>query len=134
MGIHKAYWINPEGEVWDIGNSTHIMEIIHNPGKFLISKDEIISLYNQHNEKLGIEGKAREVIIHKVLKSGFIRIRLVPNQYWSISANAWDKQTKLALSKWAIIAKDIPVSGPYMPVNIATFEEKLSGIIVEELI
>ena len=111
----KAYWITPENEILDIGLGTHIEMIIKHPELFGLTKENISSIYQEHNELMGIEGKARYQIIMHLLANGFIRIRLYPNQYWSISASQWDKRTQKALSKWAKAAKDIKNAGKYMP-------------------
>lgn len=48
-----------------------------------------------------------------------IRVRQYKN-HWSISLNKWDVKTQASLSKWAVVAKDIPNSGIYADIVIST--------------
>ena len=129
----KAFWITTNGEILDIGLGTHIGFVIQNPEIFNLTKGEIVSAYHGHGELLGVEGRARYEIIMKLLANGFIRIRLYPNKYWSISANIWDSRTKKILSHWAKIAKEIKNSGRYMDIVISTHEQVIKDYTVEAL-
>ena len=129
----KAYWITPDNEILDIGLGTHIDMIIKYPDKFNLTKESIITTYQKYNELIGIEGKARYEIIMQLLADGFIRARLYPNQYWSISAEKWDSRTKAALAKWAEVAKQVKNAGRYMDVVITTKNQVIKNYIVEDL-
>ncbi len=130
-----AYWITPDNEILDIGLGTHIEMIIKHPEVFGLTRDGITAIYQDYNELLGVEGKARYHIIMKLLASGFIRIRLYPNKYWSISAQNWDSRTKEVLSQWAAeIAQKIKNAGRYMDTVISTHEQVIKGYTVEDLI
>ena len=83
---------------------------------------------------MGVEDKARYKIIMQLLASGFIRIRLYPNKYWSISAQDWDSRTKEVLSQWAEIAQKVKNAGRYMDTVISTHEQVIKGYTVEDLI
>lgn len=130
----KAYWITPDNEILDIGLGTHIDMVIKHPEFFGLTKEEITSIYHDYNELVGVEGKARYHIIMKLLASGFIRIRLYPNKYWSISAHNWDRRSQKVLSRWAEIAKEIKNSGRYMDTVISTRDQVIKDYTVEELI
>lgn len=130
----KAYWITPDNEILDIGLGTHIEMIIKHPEVFGLTRDGITVIYQDYNELLGVEGKARYKIIMQLLASGFIRIRLYPNKHWSISAQKWDSRTKEVLSQWAEIAQKIKNSGRYMDTVISTHEQVIKGYTVEDLI
>jgi hypothetical protein len=133
MAIHIAYWIDPNGVIFDIGMGTHISKVISSPEKFATTKNNIIVCYKKYNEVLGVEGKARQEIIFNILKLGFIRIRLVVNNHWSISSYYWDKQTKLSLKKWAKIAKEVKSAGLYMDTVISTPNMIIREYTVEDL-
>ena len=66
---------------------------------------------------MGTEGNAREEIIKKALKQGFVRIRRYKN-WWSITVNNLDTRTKKNLSNWAELAKEDKSTGGYFPVKI----------------
>jgi hypothetical protein len=130
----KAYWITPDNEILDIGSGTHIDMIINHPEQFDLTKEEITSVYQDYNELMGIEGKARYKIIMQLLARGFIRIRLYPNKYWSISVKNWDSRTKKVLSQWAEIAKEYKKAGRYMDTVISTTDQVIKAYTVEDLI
>ena len=130
----KAYWITPDNIILDIGLGTHIDMVIKHPELFDLPKEDIVSIYQHYNELLGVEGEARYKIIMKLLARGFIRIRLYPNKYWSISANNWDSRTKEVLSQWAEIAKEIKNADIYMNTVISTPHQVIKDYTVESLI
>lgn len=80
-----GYWYR-KGKLFDVGVKKHIDYIIQFPEKFDFTKEEIKDIYDSYNEKMGVEGKAREFLIKEVIKDGWIRIRhyVKPNDYWSI--------------------------------------------------
>ena len=130
----KAYWITPENEILDIGLGTHIEMIIKHPTLFGLTKEKITSIYQDYNELMGVEGKARYKIIMQLLTSGFIRIRLYPNKHWSISAQNWDSRTKEVLSQWAEIAIEVKNAGQYMDTVISTHDQVIKDYSVKDLI
>jgi len=130
----KAYWITPDNEILDIGLGTHIDMVIKHPEFFGLIKEEITSIYQDYNELMGVEGKARYKIIMQLLAIGFIRIRLYPNKHWSISAQNWDSRTKKILSQWAEIAIEVKNAGQYMDTVISTQDQIIKGHTVKDLI
>jgi len=82
---------------------------------------------------MSLEGKAREQIMLEVIKDGFVRIRLVPNRFWLVNANKYDRRLKKALSIWAGDAKDVKNAGKFMPVKIVTNSEVVSTYDVNDL-
>lgn len=80
-----GYWYR-EGKIFDLGANKHIGLICQYPEIFNLSLDFIKKVYNEFGEKIGFEGKAREVLIKQVSKDGWIRIRHYgrPRDYWSI--------------------------------------------------
>ena len=71
----NAYWISPSGEIFDV-STTHIDKIARHPKKFRLTKDEILKIYDKHDEKPFVEGDAREEIMTQLTKKGWIRVRL----------------------------------------------------------
>ena len=130
----KAYWITPDNKILDIGLGTHIDMILKHPELFGLTKEKITSIYQEYNELMGVEGKARYQIIMQLIANGFIRIRLYPNKHWSISANSWDDQTKKILSQWAETAKHIKNAGRYMNTVISTPHQVIKDYTVEDII
>lgn len=130
---HNAYWINQRGKILDIGIGTHIDQVIQSPANFGLTIKYIRNVYEKFGEPVGIEGKAREQIMIELIKNGFIRIRLVKNQFWIINSNRYDKRLKKALSVWAEIAKDVKGAGKFMPVKIVTDNEVVNKYDVNDL-
>jgi hypothetical protein len=117
--VSLLYWINPYGKILKQHNTTHIQSIVNKPDVFGVDKEWIESVYKKYNEPIGTEGRSREEIIDYVLKTGFIRVRLYTNKYWSITlSNFRNRRTKKALSKWAEEASKEKSSGKHMPVRI----------------
>jgi hypothetical protein len=70
----KGYFVKDK-KIIDLGLGTHIRYIIDNPRKFNYSKIEIKNIYEQFDEPIGFDGKARAVIMTEVIYSGWIRVR-----------------------------------------------------------
>jgi hypothetical protein len=70
----RAHWISPAGEVLPVQRK-HINEVITNPSRFGMSREQIEEVYARHHEPLGLEGKAREEIIVTLVDRGWIRVR-----------------------------------------------------------
>ena len=88
--VTAAFFISPQGEIITVQTS-HIAEIIKDPGRFGLSKDEIYAEYRQCGEPVGIEGKARERLITSLIKGGWIRIRHYPrdsSKTWRINIDS----------------------------------------------
>ena len=87
----KAFWISPDGEITPVGRN-HISEVIGNPIKFGMTREEIERAYERHGEPLGLEGMAREEIIKNLIGRGWIRIRDY-GQYLSVQVRSMDDPT-----------------------------------------
>lgn len=116
-----AYFISPAGEIIDVRTS-HIAEVIGNPGLFGVTTDEIRDAYDRHGEKIGSEGEARKEILLRLVERDWIRIRRYENRYWSITVG-WSPEASRSLSRWADRILGPGISGrfeadPYMPVRI----------------
>jgi ribosomal protein S6E (S10) len=100
-----AYWISKSGEIMK-PDSRHIGAVIKYPSKFGETKKTIQDTYDKHGEQLSstVEGKAREEIMLRVIKRGYIRIRkggTRRNQRWSIQVNKINSRINDYLWEWA---------------------------------
>ncbi|HMK37601.1 MAG TPA: hypothetical protein VK463_21190 [Desulfomonilaceae bacterium] len=125
MKTTAAYFISPHGEVIEVRTS-HIAEVIGNPGLFGVTTDEIQESYGRHGEKIGSEGKAREEILLRLIEKGWVRIRRYP-RYWSITVGNWSSEASRSMSRWAERILGPGISGrreadPHMPVRINGFK------------
>lgn len=73
--MYNRWWVSPGKEIIPVSGSTHIDEIIRNPERFGFTKEEIEETYFRHNERIGLEGQAREEIMKKAMDNGWIRAR-----------------------------------------------------------
>lgn len=121
--VGNAFWVNPYGEILDIGHGKHITSITQAPEKFGFTLDEIKDAHEKYGEPMGIEGKAREDLIKDAMQRGFIHIRLYPNKFWAVNAWRFHKKIKQALSKWAEKAMNHPGAGKNMPVRLYSLEK-----------
>ena len=131
--MNNAYWINKRGKILDIGLGTHIDQVVKSPKSFGLTDQYVRKTYEKFGEPVGQEGKAREQIMLELIKDGFIRIRLVKNQFWIINAHKWTPQVKKALSAWAEDAKDVKGAGKFMPVKIVTNFETVNKYDVNDI-
>jgi hypothetical protein len=132
-----AFFLSPRGELLQ-SDAKHITSIIKNPSKFGLTKKEIDDIYQKHGEKIGTEGNAREEIIERLLKNGWIRIRRYPNKYWSVTIYRMARKLKDMLHDWAnkmlTGVYGFMESDPYMPVKIVSPIVKYSKeITIKEL-
>lgn len=102
--IFDAYWITPDGEVIHVKGRRHIEIIISDPDKFGESLMTITREYKDNNEPLGYEGKARQVIMYRVISRGYIRIRQQRNQ-WMIQVWNISEDTMRSIRNWASTLK-----------------------------
>lgn len=115
--MFDAYWISPKGEVLQVGGTkTHIRIVIDNPKKFGETKERIEKDYKKHKESITWEGKAREEIMIRIMKRGWVRIRERHNS-WTVQV--WKMSPKMndILWMWANTIKKT-VFDKFAPVNI----------------
>jgi hypothetical protein len=111
-----AAWITPKGRVFDIGRMSHISYVLDNPQKFGLTDEDTkgriryedaddtgkqgITTYTD-----GIEDKAWDRVIKKVLENGFIRLRKVRyskySYLWYVDMHEFNRRTRKTLSDWA---------------------------------
>ena len=86
--VSGAFWVSPQGKVRSVKNGGyHINDVIRNPDIFGWTTEQINSLYDEHGEKIGQEGDARDNLMTSLLKDGWVRIRVRRNFY---SIQVWD--------------------------------------------
>ncbi len=95
----EAYWITPEGEVVEVERK-HINKIIGNPELFGLTFEKIKKVYDKYNEPLGLEGKAREEIMRKLILQDWIRIRWKPKEWAYTVQMVKDPQIQKNLDNW----------------------------------
>jgi hypothetical protein len=98
--IDAAFFISPYGDIIT-ADISHIDTVIKYPKKFGVTKEYIERIYNKYNEKLGVEGKAREEILKELMSKGWVRIRRYPNRFWSVQVNKITKKVKDYLYDWS---------------------------------
>ncbi|MDD5651296.1 MAG: hypothetical protein PHF86_12920 [Candidatus Nanoarchaeia archaeon] len=100
--ITTSYWISPDNKFIPI-DLTHIDLIVNNPDKFGLSQEYIQKVHKKHKEQPGDEGNARDEIMTKLIKDGWIRIRNIL-QYYTLKIQVYDfKQQTIDRVEKAII-------------------------------
>lgn len=102
----EGYWVK-NNKIIEVTDTTHIDFILRHPEDFNItSDDEVEKTFKKYNEKIGVEGKAREEIIKRVATSGWIRVRhyVKGQDYWSIQFDKFNlrKSAIKNFIEWAI--------------------------------
>ncbi|MFC1739320.1 hypothetical protein ACFL1G_09770 [Planctomycetota bacterium] len=126
-----AYWISPKGHLVPL-QQNHIQSVVSYPTKFGYTKLRVARIYKKYDEKIAIEGSAREEIIRDLVSKGWIRVRRYSSkaaQRWSITANRLDNRTKVILHRWASkILKagvdDFKEKDRYIPLKIELLAEQ----------
>jgi hypothetical protein len=96
----SAFWVSPNGDIIPV-EATHISVLIKTPELFGLTPTEVNDAYQNHNEPLGFEGKARVELIRCALSKGWIRIRHRPRTGWTIELEELTPAAREQLSKWA---------------------------------
>ncbi len=123
-----GFFISPKGEIIPVDTS-HMRTVIKNPEVFGLSRDYIESTYTKLGEKTGLEGKARDEILRRILRNGWMRLRRHTNRYWSVQTGTVTDEKKRFIQMWAreiLIGKGgYRETDPYMPVKIEGLEDGL---------
>lgn len=116
----NAYWITPQAKVIEV-KKLHIDEIIKKPEVFGETKKSLQDTFDKYSENYGIEGKARNDILIRIIKRGYIRIRQRRND-WSIQLFQMNRKTSDILWQWArLIYKE--VKDKYADISIHTLKD-----------
>ena len=128
MGV--AYWISPKGEIIDVIQK-HINTVVSDPEKFGFNEGFIEFVYNNYNEKIGQEGKAREQLMMALFNQDWIRIRKY-RDFWSVNVKRLAGRQKTYVFKWAKkVLKGLhgfKEQDPYIPVKIDQKGKKIQTI------
>ena len=125
----SAYWIGPTGEIEQVITS-HIHLVIDRPYRYGLTREEIDNYYSQYDEKVGIEGKARKVIMRRLLGAGWIRVRFKENAGWTIEVAELNAQTKQNIVSWCKTiheSKKFTEHGAINIMNISAIGETLES-------
>lgn len=100
-----CFWILTDGRIVK-PDSRHILAVVSAPEIFGETAKSIQETFERHGESMNsnFEGKARQVVLLRVINKNHIRIR--KNQYarcqhWSIQLFEMTDERKSAISRWA---------------------------------
>jgi len=94
-------WISPDGVIRGT-TTTHIRDVVSNPGVFGLSPEWVKSIFHQFNEGLGKEGDARDFIVGVLVANGWIRIRwYASDATYRIELKKLTSKNKNSLFLWA---------------------------------
>lgn len=111
----EAYFIAPSGDIISV-DQMHIDDVLKHPDKFRMTKEEIKEIYQKHNEPIGLEGKAREEILSRLIEQGWTRIRHnQTNDTFTIQINRLDKRRKEHIWSFALQALEGLKGKKYYP-------------------
>lgn len=88
----NGYWVRKD-KILDM-DDYHIHYIIQNPIAFGLTEKIVQDKYSEYDERIGLEGKARQDLIIQATSSGWVRVRhyVRPDDYWSIQCDDIDKR------------------------------------------
>ena len=122
----QGFFISPKGKI-TLLKTTHIQAVIKNPEAFGLSGNYIKARYLKQGEKANLEGKARDKILRKVLRNGWIRVRRHQNRNWSVQTGTVTDIKRKFIHQWAreILSgkSGYRENDPYMPVKIEGLED-----------
>ena len=100
-----GYWLGSSGQCIPLhGDRKHIDEIISNPPLFGLTMESLSGIYEEEDEPLGIEGRARKRIILDCVKRGWIRIRRYPREgRWTVNVYELTDRNRYYLTRWAAV-------------------------------
>ena len=132
-----VFFISPLGEIIP-GEINHINTVIKYSDKFGYSRDRIEEICRYHNERIGLEGKARLEIIVDLVRKGWIRVRRYSNR-WSITVWQLTKEVKQLLCEFVLRVWDGEYGDrrvdKYMPFWITEIcNKKIASLFFEELL
>jgi hypothetical protein len=124
--LGNAYFIHPyKGQVVFVPHS-HISLVISNPEKFHLKLDYIKTIYEKYDEKIGLEGMARQEILLHLIDRGFIRIRKYKN-HWKVNVKELYRDTAaIFLHRWA---KSIMAAADDFQIEVIV--EQRNGVVIE---
>lgn len=99
----EGYWFSNRGSFIPLpGDRKHIDEVISDPPLFGLTMESLSGLYEEEDEPMGIEGRARKRIILDCVKRGWIRIRRYPREgRWTVNVYELTDRNRHHLTRWA---------------------------------
>jgi len=105
MGMNGRGFFVHNGEMIEITGSTHIRTVLNDPERFGLEKEALVALYQECNEPIGFEGKARSLILERLIRSGWVRVRqtLGRSGQWTIQFDNWAERKEQVIDflRWA---------------------------------
>ena len=95
----EGFFISPCGYLIPVVN-THIGTVVAYPAAFGLTIKAIDAAYKRAKERPYCEGRARDKLLTRVLKGGWIRLRR-HRQRWSVQCGSLDPTAMAAMSQWA---------------------------------
>lgn len=124
MTISVAFFLSQTGDLIHVPQN-HISTVIADPQRFGLTREEIDAVYEEHGERVGVEGEARRELLLRLISQGWIRIRRYRN-YWSVTAPSLSPPVWERLQGWAARLLEgidgFKEADRYMPVRISTTE------------
>lgn len=127
--MNFGIWISPYGHVIGLDSAYHIQTIISQPEAFGLTSDDISNTYNKYEEPVGKEGKARDELIKKVIKHGWIRVRMY-RDYWSFTVDRLTDNTKSVIDNFFknVIEGQYGVNRHMIPYNVNILEVQTDSL------
>ena len=98
--VDEGFFISPEGEFLLVSTS-HIALVIAEPCTFGLTQSRVLQEFAKCREPVGLEGRARERILGRLLGVGWIRARRHPNRGWAIELSEWSVDAQRRIVYWA---------------------------------
>jgi hypothetical protein len=131
-----CFWVHGY-DIYELYAIKHVEFILKNLSLFDITESEIKSTYEKYNEPLYSEGKAREEIIKKVAKDGWVRVRhyVGRNDYWSIQTDRYERRKGIiknfvnkALNKYGMVLDDEVCIVSYDTNSVLSYTSQDGGV------
>ena len=123
MEYENAYWISPDSEIIPVEIS-HIQKVLQMPEVFGFTREYLEQKYKEHNEKMALEGKAREEIMTNLIDKGWVRIRLKSHpDFWIIQVKLYSQQEIKSIKKWVRLMLKNKYVGPQSEIRIYGIDE-----------
>jgi len=122
--LGNAFWYK-NGKIFNIETKKHIDLITQEPEIFGLTKEDVQKAYKMFNEKPGTEGNAREYLIKKVARNGWIRVRHYTGRqdYWSIQYDVYRKREKDLKDLIATLVLDMEVMPLHAEVVFVGYDD-----------
>ena len=120
--MSDAYFIHPSGKIMPVEYGKHINEILRKPEQFGYTREQVFDIHKKHNERPGIEGKAREEILNNLINNGWGHARVYRN---FVAVNIKDASPK-SINSVTDLAKELeknPNIGKYTPARIYSLKQ-----------